>query len=226
MNEHIATRDGDTFDFDTVESRYRCIVDDFLSPEVCNALVKFADEHAVIGDGYGGNPHPHTPNETFSGYSIGGATDNATDPGHLLTLQTISDVRKLIMQHYGLRFLWLEYAHLVVRESTGTGAEAESEEFSHPWHFDNQHHNIRHRSHTAILYLNDGFEGGLTRFREASFGPFREVAPRAGRLVTFDAAENAHAVSKLVKGRRYVLNMWFAKHWRRIPKHRRIFKPL
>ena len=93
-------------------------------------------------------------------------------------------------------------------------------------HFDNQSEHVRHRTHTAILYLNEGFEGGLTRFKETEFGPFREVQPQPGTLLAFDATKNAHAVSKLVTGKRYVMNMWFSTRWRVYRRHRKIFKPL
>ena len=36
----------------------------------------------------------------------------------------------------------------------------------------------------------------------------------------------AHGVSKLISGKRFVLNMWFSTNWRKFPKHRRIYKTL
>ncbi len=213
--------------FGKQESRYRLIVDDFLSPDECSRLVEFITDHGVVGDGYGGNPHPHTPNETFGGYTIDGRFGDASQPGHLLALEVANRARLRLKQHYRLPFLWLEYGQLVQREATGSGAEAEAEEYSHPWHFDNQADHVRHRTHTAIIYLNDGFEGGKTRFKESeNVGPFREVTPKAGKLVSFSVAENAHAVSKLKSGKRYVYNMWFSTHWTRFRNNRRIFKPL
>ena len=224
MQETLSNPTGT--DFSEEESRYRLIVDDFVAADECRRLVAFADEHAVVGDGYGGNPHPHTPHETFAGYSLDGKQGDPSLPGYMLALQVANRARLRLKQHYRLPFLWLEYGHLVVREATGTGAEAESEELSHPWHYDNQHGTIQHRTHTGIIYLNDGFEGGLTRFQEAEFGPYREVTPSAGKLVSFSVAENAHAVSKLRSGRRYVLNLWFSTHWTRWRNNRRIFRPL
>ena len=161
---------------DKVESRYRLIAPGFVPPDDCRDLLQFADEHSVIGDGYGGNPHPHSPNETFGGYTFDGRQGDPTLAGHLLALRVANNARLLIKKHFRLPFLWLEYGHLVVREATGDD-NADAEEFSHPWHFDNQAKHVRHRTHTAIIYLNDGFDGGLTRFKEADFGPFREVKP-------------------------------------------------
>ncbi|MBT8422803.1 MAG: hypothetical protein KJP03_06775, partial [Gammaproteobacteria bacterium] len=167
------------------ELPYRMLAENFLSPQESAQLLEFADEHSIVGDGYHGNPHPHTPHETFAGYSLDGRQGNTTVAGHLLTLEVMNRARLMVKKHFRLPFLWLEYGHLVVREATGAGAEAEAEEYSHPWHYDNQAGSIKYRSHTAILYLNDGFEGGLTRFKETDFGPFREFTPEAGKLVAF-----------------------------------------
>jgi hypothetical protein len=132
--------------------------------------------------------------------------------------------RKLLKTHFRLPFLWLDFGHLVFRQPIDNEPATEPEEFSHPWHFDNQ--SLKHRAHTAILYLNDDFEGGHTRFKETDFGPFREIQPIPGRLAAFNVAKNAHGVSKLKSGKRYVLNMWFSTHWRLYNHHRKIFRPL
>ena len=208
------------------ERPYRMLAENFLTADESSRLVTFGDEHSIAGDGYHGNPHPHTPNETFGGYSFNGRDGDPTLPGHLLTLDVMNRARLKVKKHFRLPFLWLEYAQLVVREATGTGADADAEEFSHPWHYDNQADHVRYRTHTGILYLNNEFEGGLTRFKEAEFGPFREVQPQPGTLLAFDATKNAHAVSKLKSGKRYVLNMWFSTHWQVWRRHRRIFRPL
>lgn len=210
--------------FGAEEAKYRLIQDDFITPEECRQLIKLTNEFGQIGDGYGGNPHPHTPHETFAGYSFDGFKGDPSQSAHLLALQIMGKARRQLMAHFALRFLWLDFGHIVMREASGQGAETET--FSHPWHFDNNHPGIRYRSHTAILYLNDDFDGGNTCFKETAFGPFREVRPKPGRLVAFRVAENAHAVTKLRDGKRYVLNMWFSTHWSKWPVHRRIFRPI
>jgi hypothetical protein len=205
------------------EAKYRLIQDQFLTPEECALLSDFTRQNCVIGDGYGGNPHPHTLTETFSGFSFDGNSVNPELPEYRLALEVMLRARNLLRRQFRLPMLWLEFGHLVKREATGS-ADAPTEDFSHPWHYDNQ--SDKYRSHTAILYINDGFEGGHTCFKEADFGPFREVKPKAGTLVSFSVAENAHAVTKLISGDRYVLNMWFSTNWRKYFKHRKIFRPL
>ena len=209
--------------FDKQEARYRLVQEDFLSPEECALLSNFTRENCVVGDGYGGNPHPQTPHETFSGFSFDGRIVDPVPDEYQLALKVMLRARNLLRRHFRLPMLWLEFGHLVKRESTGT-PEAASQDFSHPWHYDNQ--SDKYRTHTAILYINDGFEGGHTCFREADFGPYREVTPKAGTLVAFSVAQNAHAVTKLLSGERYVLNMWFSTHPRKYFAHRRIFRQL
>jgi hypothetical protein len=221
----VATADQ-PINFSRLESKYRLVMDQFITPEECRQLIELTDKYGVVGDGYAGNPHPHTPHETFGGYSFDVNKGRPETTDHKIGLAVIQRVRRQLMRHFHAPFLWLDYAQIVFREATGTGTEAETEEYSHPWHFDNQSSGVKHRTHTAIMYLNDGFEGGYTQFREADFGPFREVKPSAGKLVAFRVAENAHAVSKLKSGRRYVLNMWFSTRLKKMPKHRKIFSHL
>lgn len=204
------------------ESKYRLIQDDFLTPSECEILGEFTRQKCVLGDGYAGNPHPHTSNESFYGYSINGAGD-VSQSSHLLTLQIMMRARKLLMRHFRLPFLWVDFGHLVMRKVDSIVVD---EEFSHPWHFDDQAAGVKYRTHTAILYLNDNFAGGQTCFKETEFGPFREVQPAPGRLVAFSAKKNAHAVRKLKSGERYVLNIWFSTSWRKYRNHRKIFRPL
>lgn len=207
------------------EAKYRLLQENFITPDECQTLINLVENQGQIGDGYGGNPHPHIATETFGGYSFEGfkrSKPNIT-PEHLAALAIMLKARNLVKKHFGLPFLWLDYGHLVFREPVQTD-KTEADDFSHPWHFDNQ--SDKNRTHTAILYLNDNFEGGLTRFKETDFGPYREIQPEVGKLAAFDVDKNAHGVSKLLSGKRYVLNMWFSTAWKMLPRHRRIFKYL
>lgn len=211
--------------FDKRESKFRLIQENFLSPEECAQLSEFTRNNRLIGDGYGGDPHPHIPTETFAGISFNGDFPRPDLPEYQLALRVMQRARKLMMQHFRVPMLWLEFGHLVSRTVTGP-PDVPAEEFSHPWHYDNQSEGVKYRSHTAIIYINDEFTGGHTCFKEADFGPYREVTPKAGTLVGFKVAENAHAVTKLLSGERFVLNMWFCTYWRKYSAHRQIFKQL
>lgn len=207
------------------ESKYRLIQPGFLTPEVCARLSEFTRKYRITGDGYGGNPHPHTPTETFAGISFDGKSVDPNLPDYQLALRVMQQARKLMMRHFRVPMLWLDFGHLVSRTVAGP-AEAPPEEFSHPWHYDNQSEGVKYRSHTAVIYINDDFIGGHTCFREAEFGPYREVTPKAGTLVGFSVADNAHAVTKLLSGERFVLNIWFSTYWRKYSAHRQIFRQL
>ncbi|MEC9375145.1 MAG: 2OG-Fe(II) oxygenase [Pseudomonadota bacterium] len=218
--------DAEEIPLTSEESRYRYISNHFVSPEECTRLINFADKELVLGDGYDGHANPHSETESFYGYTFTAQPKVKLTNDHLLALKVMQRARKSVMKHFRLPFLWLDFAHLVMRDPLESTKKIDSEALSHPWHYDDQADHIKHRTHTAILYLNDNFEGGFTQFKEQSFGPFRKIEPITGRLIAFKVAGNAHAVTKLIQGKRYVLNMWFSTKlgvWRR---HRRIFKPL
>jgi len=212
--------------FSPQEAKYRLVEEAFITPEECLPLIELVDAYGKVGDGYSGNPHPHTESEVFGGYSFDGLQNMAqqTLPGHMEALAIMKKAQERLKSHFGLPFLWLDFGHLVFRYPTEDSPVLEQEEFSHPWHFDDMH--FKRRTHTAILYLNDEFEGGNTCFQETDFGPFREIQPQPGKLAAFDVAKNSHGVTKLRRGKRYVLNMWFSTHWRLFNHHRKIFGPL
>lgn len=61
------------------------------------------------------------------------------------------------------------------------------------------------RTHTAVLYLNDDYEGGRTFFPEINY----ESTPKKGRVIIFPSGiEYLHGVTK-VEGDRYTLSTWF-----------------
>jgi len=229
MQSELASSDTTTmsapFQMNAEESKYRLVNDSFLTPDECRLLSNYTRKYRVVGDGYGGNPHPHIPTEEFAGISFEGKSSHPDDDEYQLALQVIMRARRVMMEHFRVPFLWLDYGHLVSRTAIEPPSQTE-DDYSHPWHYDNQSKGVMHRTHTAILYINDGFEGGNTCFKEAEFGPFREVQPKAGTLVGFSVAENAHAVTKLISGERFVLNMWFSTYWKKYFKHRKNFSLL
>ena len=65
------------------------------------------------------------------------------------------------------------------------------------------------RIKTALLYLNDDFEGGETEFPKLNLF----IKPKTGKLVIWDNVDNQnqvnhnmiHAAKKIIKGKKYVL---------------------
>lgn len=70
------------------------------------------------------------------------------------------------------------------------------------------------RDYSAILYLNDDFQGGEFFFTKDQ--TIREsdslVFPRCGRMVAFSAGkENLHGVRSVLRGTRCALALWFTQ---------------
>jgi len=147
---HLSAAASAPIVMDKRESKFRLIHENFLSPEECARLSDFTRKNRIIGDGYNGNPHPHTPTETFAGISFSGEFPRPDLPEYQLTLRIMQRVRRSMMWHFRKPILWLEFGHLVSRAVAGM-PEAPPEEFSHPWHFDNQSEGVKYRTHTAIL---------------------------------------------------------------------------
>lgn len=63
-----------------------------------------------------------------------------------------------------------------------------------------------HRALSAIIYLNDDYEGGQTYFP----GLGVRIAPQTGQLAAFGSgASHVHGVTKVTRGVRYTMAMWF-----------------
>jgi len=87
------------------------------------------------------------------------------------------------------------------------------------------------RSHSALLYLNDGggadYEGGEFIFKneypwqkdQACYGEDLIITPQCGTMVSFTSGgENVHGVNRLKSGIRYALAIWFTKDTKRIER--------
>ncbi len=70
------------------------------------------------------------------------------------------------------------------------------------------------RTHTALLYLNDGFSGGATVFPRLGL----EVRPRQGAVLTFDNCRSGsalrddrslHAGAPVEQGEKWAATLWF-----------------
>ena len=57
----------------------------------------------------------------------------------------------------------------------------------------------------AMLYLNEGFEGGNLIFEDLV------VEPEAGKLIIFSNTKDLHYVNKVEGSERFVLSFWYNK---------------
>ncbi len=61
---------------------------------------------------------------------------------------------------------------------------------------------------SALLYLNDDFEGGDFFFAHKNLTLQQRVNPKCGRMVGF-MSKDYHGVKAVTKGRRCALAMWY-----------------
>lgn len=118
--------------------------------------------------------------------------------------------------------LHFTYTHLVCRSAL-PDSPLERRDLSHAIHADNCLVNdngdcVREspaytwRDYSAIIYLNDDFEGGEFVFAKDHTANIIQgtVRPRCGRMVAFSAdGNNLHGVRGIIRGKRCALALWF-----------------
>nr|XP_046255129.1 prolyl 3-hydroxylase 3 [Scatophagus argus] len=219
-----------TMDDELLNGTNRVVLDGVMTEKECGRILQLATAAASAGDGYRGRRSPHTPHETFEGLTVLRAAKLAQDG-----LVNQSDARLLhelgervrVLLHSYFRSpsgLFVSFTHLVCRTAI-TGDQEGRLDLSHPVHVDNcllepetkqcwrEPPAFTHRDLSAILYLNDNFEGGELFFtnRDAKTVTAR-VKPSCGRLVGFSSGPvNPHGVTAVTSGRRCALALWFSK---------------
>ncbi|CAG6015051.1 unnamed protein product [Menidia menidia] len=219
-----------TMDEEALKGTNRVVLDGVMTGMECDRILQLAAVAASLGDGYRGRRSPHTPHETFEGLTVLRAVKLAQDG-----LVNQSDTRLLhelgervrVLLHSYFRSpsgLFISFTHLVCRTAIAGDQEGRLD-LSHPVHVDNcllepetnqcwrEPPAFVHRDLSAILYLNDNFDGGELFFtkRDATTVTAR-VKPGCGRLVGFSSGPvNPHGVSAVTRGRRCALALWFTK---------------
>nr|XP_033778177.1 prolyl 3-hydroxylase 1 isoform X2 [Geotrypetes seraphini] len=206
----------------------RVVVDGFLSADECHQLQILATASAKVGDGYGGKTSPHTPHENFTGVTVYRALKLGQERkvpmrSALLYYNATDKVRRVVASYFRLDTpLHFSYSHLVCRTAIEGKQEGRKDE-SHSVHVDNCILNAEalmcvkdypaytFRDYSAILYLNEDFEGGNFYFTELDAKTVTaEVRPQCGRVVGFSSgSENPHGVKAVTKGRRCAVALWF-----------------
>ncbi|XP_041837682.1 prolyl 3-hydroxylase 1 [Melanotaenia boesemani] len=206
----------------------RVLLDGVTTNDECRELHSLSNAAALKGDGYSGRPSPHTPSEMFQGVTILKAVKLGQEgkvplKSARLFFDLGEKVRKVLESYFRLESpLYFSYSHLVCRSAIDEKQE-DREDLSHPVHVDNcvlvpersecvkEPPAYTHRDYSAILYLNDDFEGGEFIFTELDARTVTaEVHPRCGRVVGFGAGkENPHGVRAVTKGQRCAVALWF-----------------
>ncbi|XP_021914351.1 prolyl 3-hydroxylase 1-like isoform X2 [Zootermopsis nevadensis] len=211
-----------------LRGKYRFVAEGFANESECNKMMELAQVAAVQGDGYSGNKSPHTNFERFEGVSLGRTALlvylGLIEADILDLYLNLSEMgRDYLERYFNLKSeLYFTYTHLVCRTALNESLRNRSD-MSHAVHADNCKllesgeclkvpPAYTWRDFSAILYLNEDFEGGefifvtdLTAKNVQSL-----VKPRCGRLVGFSAgSENLHGVRGVLRGRRCALGLWF-----------------
>ncbi|KAM9362201.1 prolyl 3-hydroxylase 1 [Symphorus nematophorus] len=206
----------------------RVLLDGVISDDECRELQHLSNAAALKGDGYRGRPSPHSPSEMFQGVTILKALKLGQEgkvplKSARLFFDLSEKVKKTVESYFSLSTpLYFSYSHLVCRSAIDEKQE-DREDLSHPVHVDNcllvsemnecikEPPAYTHRDYSAILYLNDDFEGGDFIFTELDAKTVTaEVRPQCGRVVGFGAGkENPHGVRAVTKGQRCAVALWF-----------------
>lgn len=164
-------------------------VSNFLSPEECEAFIRL-----TLHEGY-----EDAPITTFGGFAMRPDIRNNTrvmkdDP--VLAGQLWERMKVFVPVHHRCIGTWRAHG---LNERFRYYRYTEGQYFK--WHSDGPF--MRSAAElslfTAMLYLNDGFEGGTTDFQ---FGP--SIAPRRGMLLLFEHSL-VHQGASVLRGCKYVL---------------------
>ncbi|KAL8202775.1 UNVERIFIED_CONTAM: hypothetical protein K2H54_025138 [Gekko kuhli] len=217
-----------TMDSQQLNGSQRVILDRVLTESECKDVLRLAKAASGSGDGYRGRRSPHTPHERFEGLTVLKALQLAEEGtvnwrDAKLLLQASEKSREIVESYFTPeKKLYFSFTHLVCR----TAAEGEQEgrmDLSHPVHADNclldpegntcwkEPPAYIYRDYSAILYLNDDFQGGNLFFTEMdAVTVTAQVRPKCGRLVAFSSGgENPHGVWAVTRGRRCAIALWY-----------------
>ncbi|XP_060086359.1 prolyl 3-hydroxylase 1-like [Ylistrum balloti] len=215
-----------------LHSNERVIADGLIDEEACSTLIELAKNGAIIGDGYNEKDNfeavaisPHTDSEIFEGLTIRRAMKLAksgavSKESVELYLSASERSRLFVEKFFNLtKPLHFDFTHLVCRTAV-EGVQAGRKDLSHPVHGDNCQLNINdgtcvrafpafvQRDYSAIMYLNDDFEGGEFFFAHSNTSADVTLSPKCGRIVGFNAA-HLHGVNSVTKGQRCAVAMWY-----------------
>ncbi|KAG8130217.1 hypothetical protein E2320_016813 [Naja naja] len=172
-----------TMDSHQLNGTQRVVFDRVLTESECKDILRLSKAAGGTGDGYRGRRSPHTPHERFEGLTVTKALQLAEESSMnwkdtKLLLQASEKSRKIVESYFTPgKNLYFSFTHLVCR--TATDGEQEGRmDLSHPVHADNclldpegntcwkEPPAYIHRDYSAILYLNEDFQGGNLFFTE------------------------------------------------------------
>ncbi|XP_034409690.1 prolyl 3-hydroxylase 3 [Cyclopterus lumpus] len=219
-----------TMDDQVMNGTNRVVLDGVMTEKECDRILHLATAAASAGDGYRGRRSPHTPHETFEGLTVLRAVklaqDGMVNQSDARLLHELGERVRVLLHSYfrSPSGLFTSFTHLVCRSAVA-GDQKGRLDLSHPIHVDNcllepetnqcwrEPPAFIHRDLSAVLYLNDNFNGGELFFTNRNAKTITaRVKPSCGRLVGFSSGPvNPHGVTAVTSGRRCALALWFTK---------------
>uniref|UniRef100_A0A673IU92 procollagen-proline 3-dioxygenase n=1 Tax=Sinocyclocheilus rhinocerous TaxID=307959 RepID=A0A673IU92_9TELE len=192
----------------------RVVLDGVTTSDECQELHRLSSAEAIQG-GFKATLSPHSVSEMFQDITLLKALQEGLVP--LMSAQLFSDlsekIRKVLESYFGLESpLYISSSNLVCRS-----AIEKQEERTDCLLISELNSCIKEVSaysdqgYSAILYLNDEFEGGDFIFTESDAKSVSAVVkPQCGRVVGFRAGpENLHGVTAVTKGQRCAVVLRF-----------------
>ncbi|KAJ8299139.1 hypothetical protein KUTeg_023199 [Tegillarca granosa] len=206
-----------------LKGKERFVADGLANKEQCNTLIKLA-KRGVDGDGYDRGiekretiASPHTKHETFEGLTVSRAIKlahiEAIEQSSVELFIELSENARLYVEN---SFILMPSEKVINLNLINKDREGD---LSHPVHADNcniqddgsctrVHPAYTQREYSAILYLNDEFNGGEFFFAHPNKSEQVKLKPKCGRLVGFNAGE-FHGVKPVLRGQRCAVAMWY-----------------
>ncbi|CAM4731552.1 unnamed protein product [Leuciscus chuanchicus] len=192
----------------------RVVLDGVTTSDECQELHRLSGA-AALQDGFKATPSPHSASEMFQDITVLKALQEGLVPlkGAHLFFDLNEKVHKGLETYFGLESpLYYSSSNLVCRSTIEKQEDRAdclliselNECIREPSAYNDQ-------GYSAVLYLNDDFEGGDFIFTEPDAKTVSAlVKPRCGRVVGFRAGqENLHGVTAVTKGQRCALVLQF-----------------
>ena len=185
------------------EGRDYLVIENYLSDEDCQHLINYFHENV--------NQNSRNVNSVYNGRVIYYETLPVSEPVRALMKLIHDDCARRLTEFYQeSETIYPEASHLV-KWPPGTSLGD---------HADNAYANgdpnyVSWRSHSAVLYLNDDFEGGEFYFQKNRQVDQKEgvIHPKKGLLITFRGGlSHIHGVLQVKSGLRMTFPMWFTQN--------------
>lgn len=168
--------------------------DSFLAERECQLLMDYAKKNMAVLS-------KENAAKQFSGKVIH-SSDMCQSIRDLLVNDIAVSIRDSLRDYYQDKHIYIESVmlnHWPTGMSLGDHADNAFADNGEPNY-------TSWRTHSAIIYLNDDFEGGLFYFRDGE-----TIKPKQGLAIAFPGGlTHVHGVTEVTSGDRWTAPMWFS----------------